>query len=110
MRNGKTAARVYGQASRQAAEALALERAGDMDAAIDVWHPLFGDSFPPAPHRSVQNALTALAAGSVTSTGRPSTTKAAQQVSAPGRSWSPGPKTDATPTTGPATELGNPGE
>lgn len=106
----QTAARVYAQASRKAAEAFALERAGDMDAAIDVWRSLFGDSFPPAPHRSVQNALTALGAGSVTSTGRPSTTQAARQVSAPGRSWSPNATTDTSRATGPATVFGRPGE
>lgn len=106
----QTAARVYGQASSKAAEALALEGAGDMDAAIDVWHSLFGESFPCAPLRSAQNALTAFAAGSVTSTGRPSTTMAAQQVSAPGRAWSPSPKTAACPKTGPAPVSGNPGE
>jgi hypothetical protein len=103
----ETAARVYAQASRKAAEALALERAGDMDAAIDVWHSLFGDAFPPAPHRSVQNALTALAAGSVTSTGRPSNTQAAQQVAAPGRSWSRSPQTGAA---GPRPGVRHPGE
>lgn len=106
----RTAARVYGRASQKAAEALALERAGDMDAAIDVWHSLFGDSFPPAPHRSVQNALTALAAGSVTSTGRPSTTQAAHQVSAPGRSWSTSPKAGATLPTAPSAVFRHPAE
>jgi hypothetical protein len=104
------AGRVYEQASSKAVEALALERAGDTDAAINVWHSLFGDSFPPAPHRSVQNTLTAFAAGSVTSTGRPSTTQAAQQISGPGRSWSPSPKTGASPKPGSATVFGHQGE
>lgn len=104
----QAATRVYAQASRRAAEALAFERAGDMDAAIVVWHSLFGDSFPPAPHRSVQNALTALAAGSLTTTGRPSATQVGQQISAPGRSWSPGPQTNRHPTTRAATVFGNP--
>ncbi|WP_392466831.1 hypothetical protein ACF3NS_14095 [Arsenicicoccus cauae] len=85
----QTAVRVYGHAAERAMEARALERAGDVSAAVDVWHSLFGDAFPPAPHRPVQSVLTALAAGSVTSTGRPSATQAAQQVAAPGRSWSP---------------------
>ncbi len=102
----ETAARMYAQASRNAGEALALERAGDMDAAIDVWHSLFGDAFPPAPHRSVHNALTALAAGSVTSAGRPTTTAVAQQVAAPGRSWSCGTPSGASPST----VFGNPGQ
>lgn len=85
------AAHVYGQAARMASEARALERAGDRDAAIDVWHSLFGDAFPSAPVRSVHDVLGALAAGSVTSSGRPSTTRAARQLAAPGRSWSRGP-------------------
>ena len=76
----------------------------DTDAAIDVWHSLFGDSFPAAPHRSVQNALTALAAGSLSTTGRPSTTQAGQQTSTPGRSWS----TSRHPMTCGATVFGNP--
>lgn len=97
------AMRVYAQASKKAAEALAFERAGDMDAAIDVWHSLFGDSFPAAPHRSVQNALTALAAGSLSITGRPSTTQVGQQTSAPGRSWS----TSRHPMASGATVFGN---
>lgn len=104
----QTAARVYARASSKVAEALAFERAGDMDAAIDVWHSLFGDAFPPAPHRSVQNALTALAAGSLTSTGRPSAAQAGQQVSAPGRSWAPSRESDSNPATGSATVFGNP--
>ncbi len=105
-----TAARVYTQAARKAAEAVALERADDMDAAISVWHSLFGDAFPPAPHRSVQNALTALAAGSVTSAGWPSTTQVAQQVAAPGRSWSRNPQTGAGAAAGPGAAFGHPGE
>ena len=100
----QAAMRVYAQASKKAAEALAFERAGDTDAAIDVWHSLFGDSFPAAPHRSVQNALTALAAGSLSTTGRPSTTQAGQQTSAPGRSWS----TSRHPMTCGVTVFGNP--
>ncbi|WP_375485883.1 nucleotidyltransferase [uncultured Jatrophihabitans sp.] len=100
----QTAIRVYAQASKKAAEALAFERAGDMYAAIDVWHSLFGDSFPAAPHRSVQNTLTALAAGSLSTTGRPSTTQVGQQASAPGRSWS----TSRHPMTSGATVFGNP--
>jgi hypothetical protein len=83
----ETTARVYGEASRKAAEALRLERDGDVDGAIGVWHSLFGDAFPAAPDRPVLDVMTALAAGSVTSAGRPSTTTAARQAAAPGRSW-----------------------
>ena len=87
----ETAARVYAEASRKAAEALRLERAGDMDGAISVWHSLFGDAFPDAPARPVLDVMTAFAAGSVSSAGRPSTTTVAQQAAAPGRSWTRGP-------------------
>ncbi len=83
-----TASRLYGQAAGRTAEALRLEDAGDMDGAIDVWHSVFGDAFPAAPQRSVANAMAAWAAGSVSSTGRPSHTRAAQQQAAPGRAWS----------------------
>lgn len=88
----ETAARVYTDASRKATEALRLERAGDMDGAISVWHSLFGDAYPDAPTRPVLDVMTAFAAGSVSSVGRPSTTTAAQQAAAPGRSWSRSPE------------------
>ncbi|WP_203417271.1 hypothetical protein [Jiangella ureilytica] len=81
-----------------------------MDAAIDVWHSLFGDSFPLAPHRSVLNALTALAAGSLTTTGRPSATQVGQQLSAPGRSWSTSQQPNSHPMTRAATVFGNSSE
>ncbi|GAB2752992.1 SMODS domain-containing nucleotidyltransferase [Nocardioides pakistanensis] len=89
-----TAARVYAHAARRAEEALRLERAGEVDGAIDVWHSLFGDAFPAASQRSAADTMAAWAGGSVTSTGRPSSTRAASQQAAPGRSWSrsnPGP-------------------
>ena len=89
-----SAVRVYTQAASRASEALRLERDGETAAAIDVWHSLFGDAFPSAPQRSVRDALTAFAAGSVTSTGRPTSSRAAQQVAAPGRSWSRRPGRD----------------
>lgn len=86
----ETAVRVYAKASRMAAEARRFERAGDMGGSISVWHSLFGDAFPEAPTRPVLDVMTAFAAGSVSSAGRPSTTMAAQQVAAPGRSWTRG--------------------
>lgn len=83
----ETAARVYADAARKAAEAIKLERAGDTDGAISMWHSLFGDAFPDAPTRLVAEVMTAFAAGSVSSAGRPSATTAARQTAAPGRSW-----------------------
>lgn len=106
----QTAALVYAQASDKAEEALGLESQGDMDAAIDVWHSLFGDGLPSAPHRSVQSTLTAFAAGSLSSTGRPSATRAGRQVSPPGRSWSESPQAGSVPGAHLTTVLGNSGE
>ena len=94
---------MYAEASRKAAEALRLERAGDADGAISVWHSLFGDAFPDAPARPALDVMTALAAGSVSSAGRPSATTAAQQVAAPGRSWT------RRPDGGHGSVLGQPG-
>jgi|GEM_PF-485521 len=100
----ETAARVYAEASRKAAEALRLERAGDTDGAISVWHSLFGDAFPDAPTRPVLDVMTAFAAGSVSSAGRPSTTTASQQAAAPGRSWT------RCPDDGQSSVFGQPGK
>lgn len=102
----QAAVRAFAHAADKAAETLALEGAGDMDAAIDVWHSLFGEPFPPAPSRSPLSALAVFGAGSLTSTGRPSPTQAAQQLVAPGRSWSTS-RGGAPATGGPATVFGN---
>lgn len=83
-----TAARSISRSADVASEALALERDDDVAGAIDLWHSLFGDVFPKAPDRSVEPALKAWLAGSVSSTGRPTTTRSARQQAAPGRPWS----------------------
>lgn len=83
----RKAAELYGKAARRAQEALDLERALDITGAIDIWHSLFGDEFPAAPDRSPHGTMTAWASGSVSVTGRPSSTRAATQQSAPGRAW-----------------------
>ncbi|MBT2508526.1 nucleotidyltransferase [Streptomyces sp. ISL-98] len=74
-------------AARQAAEARRLEQDGDHPAAIDIWHDLIGDPFPTAPAQTADAALRALAAGSITSTGRAVTSLRAQQPARPSRSW-----------------------
>lgn len=99
----EAAGRAYAQAARAAVEALALERAGDEDAAIGVWHSLFGDNFPSAPIRPERDVMTAFAAGTVSSAGRPSITRAGHQPAPPGRSWSQGPRSASS-------AFGQPGE
>lgn len=72
---------------RRADEAIRLREDGQEAAAVDVWRSVFGDDFPAAPPQSASDALAALAAGGITSTGRAVTTPRAHQPSRPGRSW-----------------------
>ncbi|MGW0566002.1 SMODS domain-containing nucleotidyltransferase [Streptomyces tauricus] len=74
-------------AARRAAEARRLEEDGQHTAAIEIWHDLIGDPFPQAEAQSATDALRALAAGSITSTGRAVTSSRARQPARPGRSW-----------------------
>lgn len=74
-------------AARRAAEARRLEQDGQHAAAIEIWHGLIGDAFPAAEAQSVAEALRALAAGSITSTGRAVTSARGQQPARPARSW-----------------------
>lgn len=74
-------------AARRAAEARRLEEDGQHAAAIEIWHDLIGDPFPVAGAQSASDALRALAAGSITSTGRAVTSSRGQQPARPGRSW-----------------------
>jgi hypothetical protein len=73
-------------ARNRAKEALELASNGDHAAAIDVWHSIFGDVFPEAPKQSVEDALTGLVGGGVTSTGRSTTAAPRHRVPAT-RSW-----------------------
>ncbi len=73
--------------SRQADEAVRLRVDGAETAAVDVWQSVFGDYFPAAPPQTASDALSALAAGGITSTGRAVTTPRAHQSNRPARSW-----------------------
>ncbi len=72
--------------SRQADEAVRLRADGEEPAAVDVWCAVFGDDFPAAPPQSASDALSALAGGGITSTGRAVTTPSAHQPNRPARS------------------------
>ncbi|MGW0702129.1 SMODS domain-containing nucleotidyltransferase [Streptomyces sp. NPDC002867] len=74
-------------AARRAAEARRLEEDGQHAAAIEIWHDLLGTPFPAAETQSAADALRALAAGSITSTGRAVPSPRGQQPSRPVRSW-----------------------
>ncbi|MGI5518977.1 SMODS domain-containing nucleotidyltransferase [Streptomyces sp. CA-106131] len=74
-------------AARRAAEARRLEEDGQHSAAIEIWHEVIGDPFPAAEAQSAADALRALAAGSITSTGRAVTSPRGQQPARPTRSW-----------------------
>ncbi|MFG3370383.1 hypothetical protein ACGF0K_36210 [Streptomyces sp. NPDC048156] len=74
-------------AARQAAEARRLEEDGQHSAAIEIWHELIGAPFPQPQAQSATEALRALAAGSITSTGRAVTSQRGRQPARPGRSW-----------------------
>ncbi|BAH47249.1 SMODS domain-containing nucleotidyltransferase [Rhodococcus opacus] len=86
----EVAAGKFSDFAARAAEALDLEADGDTEAAIDIWHSLFGDSFPAATPRSPGAALAAWnTVGSRTSTGRPTTSTSGRQPTRPGRAWAP---------------------
>lgn len=73
-------------ARARADEAIGLAAAGDDATAVDVWHAIFGEPFPEAPKQTVEEALSALMGGGVSSTLR--ATPAANRHRAPvTRSW-----------------------
>ncbi|MET8378434.1 nucleotidyltransferase [Streptomyces microflavus] len=73
--------------ARRAAEARRLEEDGQHAAAIEIWHTLIGDPFPQAEAQNATDALRALGAGSITSTGRAVVSPRGQQPARPARSW-----------------------
>jgi hypothetical protein len=77
----------FATAARRGREALALSADGEHQAAMEIWHGLFGEPFPqPEPQMAAQ-ALSALSGGSITSTGRAVTSQRGAQTNRPARSW-----------------------
>ncbi len=68
-----------------AQEALELQAAGDHDAAIAMWHTIFGDTFP-AVTQTVGEAAHAWIGGAPTSSGH-ITPRTRRETARPGRSW-----------------------
>lgn len=83
----QAAQRAFAEAADRADEALRLAAEGDEDAAIDVWHEIFGDGFPKAAPPSTHEAIDSLLAGAVTSTGRPTPVRGVAVDARPTRSW-----------------------
>lgn len=74
-------------AADRADEALGYEKGGDQQAAIGVWHQVFGEPFPTATEQTVESAFQASLVGGVTSSGRATSSRAAHTPSPPVRSW-----------------------
>jgi hypothetical protein len=83
----QAAQQAFADTADRADEALRLAAEGDEDAAIDVWHEIFGDGFPAAAPPSAQAAIDSLLAGAVTSTGRPTPVRGVALDARPTRSW-----------------------
>ena len=77
----------FSAATERACEAHDLAEAGDQDNAVRVWHELFSKPFPNPPAQALGSALAAAAAGSITSAGHPSESRAGRQSARPTRSW-----------------------
>jgi hypothetical protein len=73
--------------AERARQALVFEAGGDPDAGVDLWHTIFGDEFPAPDPRSPKDVMSAWAVGSITPTGRPSTSTAGNYQVSPGRGW-----------------------
>ncbi|MEV4202830.1 hypothetical protein [Micromonospora globbae] len=74
-------------AAKRGREAQRLAADGDHQAAIDIWHAVFGEPFPAPTAQPAAQALAALSAGSITSTGRAVTSQRGAQTNRPARSW-----------------------
>lgn len=77
----------FASAAEKADQALALAAAGDEPAAVDLWHAIFGEGFPPAPQPSIDETITGLMSGGMTATGRTTTQRTAVQPARPTRAW-----------------------
>jgi hypothetical protein len=80
-------AAVFRSGADRAEEALGLDADGSPVASIDVWCSILGEDFPAASPQSESEALRYLAGGSVTSTGRATSTLRGAQPLRPARAW-----------------------
>lgn len=78
---------VFVRGSNRAEEALTLEGDARFSAAIDVWASLLGEDFPKPAVQSEEDAIKGLVGGSITSTGRTTTSRHGAEPARPTRSW-----------------------
>ncbi|MEV4415592.1 nucleotidyltransferase [Catellatospora sp. NPDC049609] len=77
----------FALAAKRGREALRLAADGEHQGAIEIWFALFGEPFPAPSTQTAAQALSALSAGSITSTGRAVASQRGAQVNRPARSW-----------------------
>lgn len=77
----------FAKGAARAEEALRLEGNGQFTHAVEVWGSVLGDGFPSAPPQGEAEAIRGLVAGSITSTGRVTTSTAGIERSRPSRAW-----------------------
>jgi hypothetical protein len=78
---------VFANAAARGREALRLAADGEHEGAIEIWYTVLGEPFPMPKPQTATQALSALAGGSVTSTGRAVTSRRGAQPNRPARSW-----------------------
>lgn len=81
------AQRQFAKWTELAREARRLAEKGDQDAAVDVWHQVFGNPFPAGAEESTAAAARAWQGGAPTATGRITTAAIGRTAAPPGRSW-----------------------
>ncbi|MEV4273469.1 hypothetical protein ACIODS_17010 [Micromonospora chalcea] len=82
-----TFSRTFALAAKRGQEALRLAADGEHQGAIEIWFALFGEPFPAPSAQTAAQTLSALKAGSITSTGRAVTSQRGAQTNRPARSW-----------------------
>ncbi|MET8987787.1 hypothetical protein ABZW49_20260 [Nonomuraea wenchangensis] len=82
-----TYSKAFATAAGRGREALELAADGEREAAVEIWHSVFGDPFPAPSSQTAAQALTGLTAGSITSTGRAVSSRRGTQPNRPARSW-----------------------
>lgn len=83
----RTYSTVFARGADRAEEALRLEGDARFTAAIDVWSSLLGEDFPAPPPQTESDAVSRLVAGSITSTGRATSSTTGIERIRPTRAW-----------------------
>lgn len=87
--DAETALPLVREARQKAEEAIELEANGDNEAALGIWHSIFGDPFPKPQVQTVEDAFTNSLKGGLTTTGVATASPAARVTTPPVRPWRP---------------------